>query len=860
MSTPVQRQYAELKKQNPDAILFFRLGDFYEMFYEDAVLASRILGIALTARHRGTENEMPMCGFPHHAHEEYLEKLIENDYKVAIAEQIEDIETKSITRRIVRVVTPGTTLEQGNLSPERNTFLAAVSFVPQKKSTSAKAEYGIAYSDLSTGEFRTCLFENEISFLDELYKLNPSEILLPQRVLEDEGFCRKLPRSHHTPRPALSEKNAVEILQSHFGISNIEVFGLEKIALLIEVSAQVLQYLQETQKSNLSHISKLIRYSSGEVMQLDRQTFRHLEVFESLQRGEGSTLWSVFEKSATSMGARMLHRWLLNPLLNVSLIQERQEGVAEIFGSTGLQKVLKENLQKISDLERILARLVTGRGNARDLAFLRDSFSAFPSLGIACQKASSPLLQTLAKSLQAFDGLFQKLESQLVEHPPVEITGGGIFLSGVSERLDELRELSHNAQKWLDNFLEEKKKESGISTLKVKFSQNFGFCLEVSNGQKDHVPASWVRRQTLVNAERYTTPELAEYEQKVLSAEGESFALEHEMFVALREYTLKYTYQIQEASRAVATLDGLFTLACTAHRWRWTKPNCSNSHKTLRVIGGRHPVVERISIETFIANDLVMDEDSRFHLITGPNMAGKSTFLRQNALIILLAQIGSFVPAREVRMGIFDRIFTRVGASDNLSGGQSTFFVEMTETARILHAATDKSFIILDEIGRGTSTFDGISLAWAITEFLHDEVKAKTLFATHYHELIDLAEDLSAARNYHVEVSQNKNGIVFLRHIAEGGISDSFGIEVAGSAGIPTVVLKNAKEVLKRLESENLLSGKPTLFSAVRVREKIVEPKSELEDFFVNVNENELTPKEALDLVFRMKEIFKKKS
>lgn len=845
MSTPVQRQYWELKKQHPEAVLFFRLGDFYEMFYEDAQLASRLLGIALTARHKKTDNEMPMCGFPYHAHEEYLEKLIDSGYKVAIAEQIEDPESKKISRKIVRVVTPGTSLEKGNLIPEKNSFLAAVD--------RQKNQFSLAYSDVSTGEFRTALFEQEGAFWDELYKIDPSEILIPQHLFADEKFCQLVPSSHLTPRPNFSSEKYALLLKEHFGIETLGAFGIEKVDLLIRVSGAIMQYLQETQKAKLSHIATIARYSGSETMHLDRQTFRHLEIFEPLCAGEGATLWSVFASAFTALGARRLHSWLANPLLSREKILQRQEAVEEICQRLEFREQLSSSLKCISDLERLLSRLVTGRGNGRDLAFFRDSFSVFPELAEICQQSESALLREKERLFRVFESLTKKLQEALVDNPPTEITEGGIFRNGFSERLDELRMLSQDAQKWLDTFLSQQKKESGISNLRIKFSRNFGFCLEVSTSQKDRVPSSWVRRQTLVNAERFTTPELAEYEEKILASESQSFELEHQMFLELQEEVSQYTKEIREAGEAIGEIDALLVFARTAISLRWKKPEIRESEAQLFIQEGRHPVVEKISSEPFIANDLRMDEDSYLHLITGPNMAGKSTFLRQNALILFLAQVGSFVPAKKVQMGIFDRIFTRVGASDNLAEGKSTFFVEMTEAAKILHLATEKSFIILDEIGRGTSTFDGISLAWAITEFLHDQIKAKTLFATHYHELIDLVADLKSAANFHVTVSQDKTGIVFLRHIAEGGISDSFGIEVAQSAGIPKSIILQARKVLERLESESLLSGKPTLFSAPRVREKMIEKESPLEKILDKISPEELTPRQALDVLFDLK-------
>lgn len=852
MSTPVQRQYWELKNQNPDAMLFFRLGDFYELFYEDAQVASRILGIALTARHKGTDNEMPMCGFPYHSHEPYLEQLVEAGYKVAIAEQNE-VEPGKIVRQIDRVVTPGTSLEEGNTEEGKNNFLLALGRSEKSlKGQKGEKSYALAYSDLGTGEFRTANFRDEISFLDEVWKLNPKEVLIQQQLFADEEFCAKLPQTHITVQSDLNLESAENLLKEQFGVSSLDGFGLTQISLLVEVSGLVVKYLSDTQKTELTHIKKIVRYSTDEYMQLDAQTFQHLEIFRPIYGDDGATLFSVFEKSCTAMGGRKLYQWVGNPLLHQEKILERHEAVEELVKNLEEQKRLKEILAQISDLERLLARFVTGKGNGRDLVVLRNGISVFGDLQELCKNFKSSLLNNAEKLFSGFEALLVTLQDQVVDTPPLAITEGSIIRDGVSEKLDELRSLSRDAETWLEQFLESEKEKSGISNVRVKYSKNFGFCLEVSKAQAADAPESWVRRQTLVNAERFTTPELSEYENKVLGAESEAFALEHEMFLQLRELVLSHAEQIQVAAQAVGEIDGLLTFARTAQKHRWCKPEIIGEKGNFQIQGGRHPVVEKLSEERFIANDLGM-ETSHFHLITGPNMAGKSTFLRQNAVIILLAQIGSFVPAEQVQMPIFDRIFTRVGASDNLAGGKSTFYVEMAETAKILNLATDRSFVILDEIGRGTSTFDGLSLAWAITEYLHDAVGCRTLFATHYHELIDLGDDLSGAANYHVSVSQNKDGIVFLRKIREGGIADSFGIEVAKSAGVPASVIDQAREVLIRLESENLLSGKPNLFSTPRVVEKLVEKDSAVEKKLSEIDPDQLSPKEALEVLYDLK-------
>ncbi len=854
MSTPVQRQYWDLKNQNPDHILFFRLGDFYELFFEDAVIGSKVLGITLTARHKGTDNEMPMAGFPYHSHKEYLETLINQGYKVAIAEQIEDDEGK-ITRQVDQVITPGTTLESGNLEQDKNNFLATIFH------NAKKTEFALAYFDLSTGDFRTALFDQEKSWLDEIFKIKPQEILLPESLYQDDAFTEKLPKVLLNPKKFQKILQHKKLLTDALPENHLSVVGLDKLESLMTVCAETLSYIEQTKKSAVK-VKKIERYDPRAVMQLDMQTWRHLEIFEPIQNtDESATLWSVLEKPFTAMGGRKLRHWCWEPLLDSAKILKRQRAVSVLNQDYDLSSQLTEHLKQITDLERLLARLVHNKGNARDLVFIRTSLSKIPEIILALETTEDLYLEKLRSDLGDFTALTEVLEKALVEAPPLEITSGGLFALGYHDRLDELKKLSENAQKWLDDFLAKAKAESGISNTRIKFSKNFGFCLEVSKAQSDSVPESWIRRQTLVNAERFTTVELGEYESKVLSAESESFALEHELFLELRESLLTFAPRIQVAAQAIAQLDALLSFSRTAQKNRWVAPEILEdgtieNRSLLEIKQGRHPVVESLSGEAFIPNDLVMSGDaSRFHLISGPNMAGKSTFLRQNALIIYLAQIGSFVPAEKVRLSIHDRIFTRVGASDNLAAGKSTFFVEMSEAATILHAATDRSFVILDEIGRGTSTFDGISLAWAITEYMHDKIKCKTLFATHYHELIDLAEDLPQANNFHVSVSQNKSGIIFLRQIKPGGISDSFGIEVAKLAGLPKTVVEDAKEVLRRLESESLLSGKPNLFSlepSVSVEEA---RDSVIEGFVENINPDDLSPKEALERWYEIKKL-----
>lgn len=882
MATPVQRQYQNLKAENPEALLFFQLGDFYEMFHEDAQVASRLLGLTLTARHRGTDSEMPMCGMPRRSVKAYLEQLVELGYRVAVADQY-PLEDGSIGRKITRIVSPGATVENGTLQPDNNTYLAAIA----RQESSKNTFYALAITDLSTGEFQTTFFHDEISFLDELWKRNPREILLSSDLFSDSDWCKKLPKSLQTPRKSLNKSQSASILQNHFSVKNLDKFGLEQLDILVQVSAAVLKFLQDTQKTNLSHIQTLTRYSTNAFMTLDAQTMRHLEVFSAIDPTQKhASLLSVFEKAFTPMGGRLLRNWLGSPLLCGQKISARHRCVRNIKNNFELRQRLSEALKEICDIERVLTRIVMKRCNARDLVFLRRSLQMFPGLKLTCEEFSLPVLKKFAKSFTDFDEIYTELEKALVDTPPLEITEGGIFRDGYDQDLDDYRLLKRSADNWLANFLETKKKESGIAKLKVKFSKTFGFFLEASKIAALNAPETWSRRQTLVNAERFTTPELAEFESRMLQAESNTFSREHELFHTLRNKVIQQTARIQQASQAIAELDTFLSFARTAERWNWCEPEIKNANtkkhtnknnaddekknsssqsekSLLNITNGRHPVVEKISTETFIANNLQMSEDSQFHLITGPNMAGKSTFLRQNAIIILLAQIGSFVPADACVMSVFDRIFTRVGASDNLAGGKSTFMVEMSETARILNAATHKSFIILDEIGRGTSTFDGISLAWSITEYLHNHVKALTIFATHYHEMIECTDALTSGKNFHVSVTQDKDKIIFLRKILPGGVSDSFGIEVAISAGFPKSVIQRSRTVLERLEEISGNKPQPALFQFTDTSQSIapnetptiVPKKSDLEQMFDQIEVDNLSPRQALEMLYKMKKM-----
>ena len=857
----VIREFETLRAENPGAILFFQLGDFFEMFREDAELVSRILSMTLTSRYKNTENEVPMCGFPVSVLADYIEALVTKGYKIAIAEQFKNPETNEVHRKVVRVVTPGTTFEKGALPHDRNNFLAAIS-APSPKTSGRKMKkstWALAFADLSTGEFRTAQFDSERAFLDEIFKVSPAEILIDPKNFADKNFCEKLPStSLQTVRKTVSEKMAAEILEEMFG--NFEVFGIEKIQQILRVCGSVLHYLQQTQKNALPHISKIIKYTNSEIMTLDAQTFRHLEVFEPLFSGERSpVLFDVFQKTATSMGARTLRSWVARPLLSAAKINARLEGVDFWVENFESAENLFQYLKKVPDLPRILGRLAAGLGSGRDAALLRNGLEFFPQIQKLVAAAPAKIISENAEILGRFTELFDFLEKHLIEFPPAQITAGGIFRDGCDDRLDQLREISKNSQTWLDNFLQQKKAQSGIANLRVKFSKNFGFCLEVSKTAAKNVPTDWIRRQTLVNAERFSTPELAQYENDFLSSQTQICELEYQKFVQLRERIVGCIPNLQAASEKIAKIDALLSFARTSQKWRWTRPEISETSKILSIKNGYHPVVKSISSDPFIENSLEMDaKTSTLHLITGPNMAGKSTFLRQNAIIILIGQIGCRVPASSAKFGVFDRLFTRVGASDNLAGGKSTFFVEMSETAAILSVATDRSFVILDEIGRGTSTFDGISLAWSIAEFLHSEIGACTLFATHYHELTELSEILPRADNFHVSCQSGAEEIIFLRKILPGAVADSFGIEVAKTAGIPPQVVARSREILAKLESGAALNPRPTLFSTPKFRAKPEPAKVEtspLLDFIKTVHPDEMSPKQALEKWYELQKI-----
>jgi len=798
--TPAMQQWQEAKEEHPDKLLFFRMGDFYELFYEDAKLASEVLGLTLTSRDKG---ETPMAGVPHHQCERYVRELIEKGYKIAICDQLEDpAQAKGIVKRgITRVVTPGTVLEDDCLKDHANNFLAAVCC---GESTAA-----LACVDVSTGEFFASSLDPE-TLGDELERLAPAETLVPAGAMEsDTPLCRAL---RHRAVGIISERPSSDfdrqantrLLLDHFKVVTLDGFGLEGGGDMVSAAGAALRYARDTQKTDLAHIRAIRRMERSEHLLLDRTTQRNLELTHPLIQGARSaTLLGVIDRTRTGPGCRLLRTWLLRPLARLAPILARQVAVQALMDNHLLRAELRELLGGIADLERIMARVITARANARDLVALAGSARALPALAQLGAEFHAPLLVNLTARIDPLDDLEADIHETLVDEPPALIREGRMIRESVHAELDELRGIAHGGRDWIARFQASEQTRTGIPSLKVGFNKVFGYYIEITKAHKDKVPAEYDRKQTLVNAERYITPELKDYEGKVLGAEERIVALEYEIFVALRERVAGAVDRVQTVAQALATLDCLATLAEVSAVRGYTIPEIHEGIDT-QIEDGRHPVLETLLPEgTFVANDLQFDPAaSRILIITGPNMAGKSTFIRQAALIAILGQMGCGVPASRARLGLTDRIFTRVGAADDLARGQSTFMVEMSETANILNNATEHSLLILDEVGRGTSTFDGVSLAWAITEYLHNVVRARTLFATHYHELAELGLILDQAANFNVAVRDWGGEIIFLHRIQPGSCDRSYGIQVGRLAGIPTRVIERAKEILAGLEHQ----------------------------------------------------------
>jgi DNA mismatch repair protein MutS len=828
-ATPMLRQYLEIKKQYPGTLLFFRLGDFYELFNEDAVTGARELEITLTARHKDTPHPIPMCGVPHHAAAGYISRLVKKGYRVAVCEQTEEAGNgkKLVKREVVRVITPGTAIDTQLLERKEPIFLASV--------CGAGDRFGAAYLELSTGEFFASQIEGKDAWTKicaDIESFSPRELLFPEvlQTLVEGSFSNltgeKINSSENVyflnqtkNNPAFSTVltalddwlfDAVDcenLLKKQFGARDLSGYGIDCKTEAVRAAGACLGYARETQKASAEHISEINYIESNDFLILDAVTLRNLEIIES--RGDEKrgrrTLFGIIDETVTGMGARLLRSWLLRPSIKRSEINTRQAAVTELTESF-LRDQIRFHLKEIADLERLVGRLNLGTASPRDLLALNRSLTQTPKINQALSDASSLLLQVLSENIFELPEISDLISRSVSDEAPLNVSDGGIIRAGFNAELDELREISRSAKQIIAGFEEREKKRTGISNLKIKFNNIFGYFIEISKGNLSRVPDDYERRQTLTNAERFTTPELKEWEEKVLGAEDKIRELETGLFYNIRARVREETRNLQATARALATLDALAALAETAARRNYVCPILHDGDE-IEIVEGRHPIVEAFPVESFVPNDLYMNNTTdRLLIITGANMSGKSTIMRQVALIQVLAQIGSFVPAKSARLPVLDRIWTRVGASDDLASGRSTFMVEMTETAAILHNATPRSLILLDEIGRGTSTFDGLSIAWAVAEYLHNspEHSAKTLFATHYHELTELAENLPGAKNYQILAAETGGEIVFLHKLQKGKASKSYGIAVAQLAGLPQSVISRAKEVLEKLEKYEL--------------------------------------------------------
>lgn len=803
--TPMLRQYLEIKEQCKEAILFYRIGDFYEMFFDDAVTASKVLDIVLTSRNKNDPNPIPLCGVPYHSMEPYLQKLVEHGYKVAICDQVEDPkEAKGVVRReVTRVVTPGLAgILNGMEGRQETNYLTAVHF--------GEKGFGIAFLDIATGDFRVLEIPADKNLLiEELNRIRPSEILLSEKWKGDQLGLKDLYCLTFLPDWIWDESYARRILYEQFGVSTLSGFGCEEMPQGIAAAAAALHYAKETQKvARLPHLTALKRYERSEAMVIGEESRKNLSLDELVE---------LVDQTKTAMGGRKLKEWFYAPLIDREKIERRLDTIQEFLGHPNLLEGIRKKLETVYDLERINSRLSLGTANARDLKGLADSLEALQGIGPLLTELTSLTVKEIAGSWNSFHHLRETIEKTLVEDPPLGLREGGLIREGILPELDELRRLRHDAKGSIAAIEEREKKRTGIGSLKVRFNQVFGYYIEITSAHLSKVPSDYIRKQTLTNAERYITPELKEFEDKVLGAEERIKLLEYNLFCELREKALQEVPALQKQAERVATLDAFLSLASYARENKTVRPRIEASG-ILEIKGGRHPLVEKnLPAGSFVPNDLSMNaEGDRLLIITGPNMAGKSTVIRQAGVIVLMAQVGSFVPAAEARIGIVDQLFTRVGAADRLARGESTFMVEMCETAAILHHATERSLILLDEIGRGTSTFDGISIAWSVAEYLHDKVKARTLFATHYHELIDLALTRPGIKNCNVAIKEEGEGIVFLYRLVPGGMSHSYGLHVAKLAGLPQEVLERAREVLQNLEQGELeVEGTPRIGATI---------------------------------------------
>ena len=864
--SPMMQRYLETKEEYKDCILFYRLGDFYEMFFEDAITASRELELTLTGKDCGQEERAPMCGIPHHAAEIYVSRLINKGYKVAICEQLEDPKTtKGIVKRcVIRVVTTGTLVESNMLEERKNNYIMSI--------YKTGIYFGISICDISTGEFYSAEIKDNNNFpilLDEIARYTPSELVINSMMANCLDEMNKIKeRFENVYITKFNDKFFSEELNNvnlRFNVVDnnerkIENLAEKKLA-LSSINALV-QYIEDTQKTSLDHINKITIYNLSKYMALDINARRNLEITEKMRdkSKKGTLLW-VLDKTSTSMGGRLLRRWLNDPLVDVDEINRRLNAVKELKDDIILRGEVIENLKKVYDIERLAGKMAYGNANARDMVTLKNSLFKLPEVKQILKNCKSDLLKGLYEKLDELQDIYQLIEKSIVEDPPMTIKDGGIIKLGYDEEIDKLKTAQTEGKTWLVQLEAEEKEKTGIKNLKIGFNKVFGYFIEVTKSYLDQVPDRFIRKQTLTNAERYITEDLKNLENQILGAEEKVINLEYNAFVEIREEISKNVTRLQTTSEVISSLDVLTSFAQVAEDFNYCMPVVDSSG-TIDIKNGRHPVIEKILGEgVFVENDTFLDKgDNRLSIITGPNMAGKSTYMRQVALITLMAQCGSFVPAESANIGVVDKIFTRVGASDDLSMGQSTFMVEMMEVATILKEATPNSLVILDEIGRGTSTYDGLSIAWAVAEYIADKQKcgAKTLFATHYHELTELENKIEGIKNYSIAVKEKGEDIIFLRKIVRGGTDESYGIHVARLAGVPKVVTQKANEILRSLEKKNILTGKKQDKKQVEGQFDMYNYKlAEIAHEIDKVNLNELTPIDALNTLVRIKEKMK---
>ncbi|NUY81656.1 DNA mismatch repair protein MutS [Flavobacterium sp. MAH-1] len=858
--TPLMKQYNEIKRKYPDACLLFRVGDFYETFGEDAIRASRILGIVLTKRGAGSETETALAGFPHHSLNTYLPKLVKAGLRVAVCDQLEDPKmTKTIVKRgVTELVTPGVSMNDEVLQSKSNNFLASVHF--------GKKLLGVSFLDVSTGEFLTSQGNSE--YVDKLLQnFSPSEILVPKAYKQDfQALFGDRFHTFYLEDWVYKSDYAFESLNNHFKTTSLKGFGIDELPDGIIASGAILYYLSETQHNKLQHITSIQRIAEDAYVWMDRFTIRNLELYHSYNPN-AVTLLDVIDRTLSPMGGRLLKRWLALPLKDADRIRNRHEIVGYLKSKKDVLEKIQFQIKQMSDLERLISKIATGKVSPREVVYLKDSLNAIVPIKKLASQSDNSSVKQMGENLDSCDVLREKIAQMLNPEAPVAIAKGNAIAKGINAELDELRAISTSGKEFLERIEKEESERTGISSLKISFNNVFGYYIEVRNTHKDKVPAEWIRKQTLVNAERYITEELKEYESKILGAEEKIQKLESELFEQLVSWIAGYIKPVQMNANLVAQLDCLCSFAQLAIENKYVQPLIDDSFE-LEIKDGRHPVIEKqLPVGTpYIANDVYLDhEKQQIIMITGPNMSGKSAILRQTALIVLLAQMGSFVPAQSVRMGIVDKIFTRVGASDNISMGESTFMVEMNETASILNNLSDRSLVLLDEIGRGTSTYDGISIAWAIAEYLHEHPgRPKTLFATHYHELNEMTDILPRIKNFNVSVKELKDNVLFIRKLVEGGSAHSFGIHVAKMAGMPQMVINKAQKLLKKLEKDhssealngNVVKEEELQLSFFNLDDPLLE---EIKEEILSTNIDNLTPVEALMKLNEIKRMLVKK-